>query len=134
MIGKIMTTTLAQKLNLKPENILEVVNVPVNWVDQLGKELADNPIVFSLSERPEAILIFVENKEQVEKIVFPVMPFLSKDCLVWLSYPKGTSGVKTDINRDILWKLMEPCGWNPVRMVALDEVWACMRFRPASEK
>lgn len=129
-----MTTTLAQKLNLKPDCVLEVINIPENWAGQLAVELPANPIVFSMSEKPAAVLVFVLNYDQVEKTVFPVLSRLSKDCLFWISYPKGTSGLKTDINRDILWKIMEPTGWSPVRMVALDEVWACMRFRPASKK
>lgn len=38
-------------------------------------------------------------------------------------------GQPTDLNRDILWNLVEPAGWRPVRMVALDETWSAMRFR-----
>lgn len=125
-----MPSSLAQKLNLKPDVILEVVNIPANWTKQLGQELPSNPIVFSLSKKPAAILIFVQNKGQVEKLAFPIIPSLPEDCLFWMAYPKGTSGMETDINRDILWKLIEPTAWGPVRMVALDEVWSCMRFRP----
>jgi hypothetical protein len=50
-------------------------------------------------------------------------------CLI--AYPKGTSGVKTDLNRDRLAKAVAPTGWRAVRLVALDEIWSAMRFRPA---
>jgi hypothetical protein len=50
--------------------------------------------------------------------------------LLWVAYPKGSSGVKTDVNRDRLWQALEPTGWRPVRQVALDETWSAMRFRP----
>lgn len=49
--------------------------------------------------------------------------------LAWAAYPKGGSKVSTDLNRDILWKLIELLGWRPVRMVALDETWSAMRFK-----
>ena len=52
---------------------------------------------------------------------------------LWIAYPKGTSGVKTDVNRDRLWEALRPTGWRPIRQVALDEVWSAMRFRPADE-
>jgi len=39
---------------------------------------------------------------------------------------------KTDVNRDKLWPVLDPLGWRPVRMVAIDEVWSAMRFRPGS--
>lgn len=129
-----MPTTLAQKLNLKPNILLEVVNSPENWENQLQKALPENPVEFSLNEKPTAILIFIKNKEQLEKIAFPIIPSLPLDCLFWMAYPKGTSGMETDINRDILWKLVDPTRWRPVRMIALDEVWSCMRFRPVDKK
>lgn len=53
--------------------------------------------------------------------------------LVWLAYPKGGSGIETDVNRDILWEALKPTEWRPVRQVALDDVWSAMRFRPATD-
>lgn len=37
--------------------------------------------------------------------------------------------MKTDVNRDKLWKVMELTGWQPVRLIALDEMWSAMRFK-----
>ena len=79
------------------------------------------------------MLIFVKHKAQLEQTAFPLLAKLDGSYPVWLAYPKGTSGVETDINRDILWKLLEPQGWRPARMVALDDVWSCMRFSPIPE-
>lgn len=126
-----MPSTLAQKLNLKPDVVLEVTNIPANWMDQLGRELSSNPVTFATSDKPAARLIFVMNRDQVDELVFPVIKGIPPACVFWIAYPKGTSGVETDINRDILWKLIEPMGWGPARMIALDEVWSCMRFTPS---
>jgi hypothetical protein len=41
--------------------------------------------------------------------------------------------VKTDVNRDKLWKMIEPIGWQPVRQIALDEVWSAMSFKPVEK-
>jgi hypothetical protein len=125
-----MPTSFDKKLNLIPEMILEVINSPVEWAKNWETELPADRIVFTLSKNPAARLVFVNNKEQIEKLVIPLLPSLPAKCIFWLAYPKGTSGRITDINRDIIWKLLEPEGWRPVRMVALDEVWACMRIRP----
>lgn len=58
---------------------------------------------------------------------------LKPDSLLWIAYPKGSSQIKTDVNRDTLWKTIEPTGWRPVRQIVLDEVWSAMRFRPSSQ-
>src|SRR5262252_7967928 len=42
--------------------------------------------------------------------------------LVWITYPKKTSGVDSDLCREAVWVAMEGTGWGPVSQVAIDEV------------
>jgi hypothetical protein len=56
---------------------------------------------------------------------------LKSDGLLWICYPKGSSKMKTDLNRDILWGQMEKFGLAGVSLVSVDEVWSDMRFRPS---
>lgn len=50
--------------------------------------------------------------------------------MVWFAYPKGTSKkYKSEINRDKGWLVMGEAGFEPVRMVAIDEDWSALRFR-----
>jgi len=51
--------------------------------------------------------------------------------LLWIAYPKQSSGIKTDVNRDILWQLSLQTGLRPVTQIAIDETWSALRFRPA---
>ena len=41
--------------------------------------------------------------------------------------------MKTDVNRDKLSATLAPMGWESVRLIALDETWSAMRFRPADQ-
>jgi hypothetical protein len=83
----------------------------------------------------QAILLFVNNLAEAREFapaavaaVAPVEP----EGIVWIAYPKGGKGVKTDVNRDKLWPVVQELGWRPVRQVAIDEVWSAMRFRPGN--
>ena len=49
---------------------------------------------------------------------------------LWIAYPKAKK-LGTDLNRDSLWKAMEPEGFEGVRLVSLDETWSAMMFRKA---
>jgi len=52
--------------------------------------------------------------------------------VVWFAYPKGTSKkYKSEINRDSGWQVLGKAGFEPVRMVAIDEDWSACRFRRA---
>jgi len=52
------------------------------------------------------------------------------EAIVWLCYPKQTSkAFKSDLNRDVLWKLVEPLGLQPNRQIAIDDDWSALRFK-----
>lgn len=84
----------------------------------------------SLVENTNEVLAFIRNKAELQTFLDNELSKCKYDALLWFAYPKGTSGIKTDINRDILWKLAEPYGIRPVSMVSLDGTWSAIRFRP----
>jgi hypothetical protein len=53
--------------------------------------------------------------------------------LFWISYPKGSSKVPTELNRDVFWEALEHLGVRPVTQVSVGEVWPALRFRPFAE-
>ncbi len=120
---------LAKKLQLKINQSLAVINPPKNYLANLKSELSD--ILFVPSRKiASATLICVKNVEEVCNLVTPAIKAANAEALFWVAYPKGTSGIKTDVNRDRLWEALDSTGWRPVRLIALDEIWSVMRFRP----
>jgi hypothetical protein len=49
--------------------------------------------------------------------------------LTWVAYPKAGQ-LGTDLNRDSLAALLNASGIEPVRQIAVDDVWSALRFRP----
>ena len=49
--------------------------------------------------------------------------------LLWLTYPKGTSRTKTDINRDIIRQYVEANGYKTVLLIAVDDTWSGLRLK-----
>ena len=76
------------------------------------------------------MLLFVNSLAEVEKLAPKAINAVKPDGMLWMAYAKGTSKVKTDVNRDKLWAAIQPIGWQPIRMIALDEMWSLMRFKP----
>jgi hypothetical protein len=119
--------TLAQKFQLKNSQGLMLVNPPPGYDRFLVSE------GIATAERADAVLIFTNSLAEVEQIVPPAFKSVPADALVWVAYPKGSSGVKTDVNRDKLWDALKPTGWRPVRQIAVDDIWSALRFRPAEK-
>ncbi len=77
-------------------------------------------------------LAFVTKQKEIDSLVPAIAKKLKGDAVVWFAYPKGSSKkYKSEINRDSGWKPMGEAGFEPVRMVAIDEDWSALRFRRA---
>jgi len=125
-IERIMTT-LAKKLQLKAGQSLRLVKPPAGYESFLKSEEVN------ISEKSDAFLLFVNSLAEVEQIVPPTLETSHPDTLAWVAYPKGSSGVETDVNRDRLWAALKNTGWRPVRQIAVDDIWSALRFRPAEQ-
>ncbi len=125
-----MPASLQQKLQLKSGQAVVILNPPPGYLDTLIVELKENVLSTETSLNAEAVILFVNNLAEAKDLAPGAIRAVKADGLLWIAYPKGTSKVKTDLNRDSLWEALKPTGWRPVRLIALDEVWSVMRFRP----
>ena len=81
-------------------------------------------------EKSGFVLCFCTKQTEVDSLAKKVSDTLEGDGLLWVVYPKGTSKkYKCDFNRDNGWTELGKLGFEPVRMVAIDEDWSALRFR-----
>jgi hypothetical protein len=108
-----------------------VLNSPAGYDNFLGDLPAGVAQVTEASGTLDWLCLFVQNRAELAHWSPIAIGLVKRDGLFWIAYPKGGAKAKTDLNRDSLWKLMEPSGLRPVAMVAIDATWSAMRFRPA---
>jgi hypothetical protein len=77
----------------------------------------------------EAALVFGRHRAELEMRLARLDGRLDASSLLWLCYPKGGSGVDTDLKREAVWVLAAPHHLRPVAQVAVDAVWSALRFR-----
>ena len=129
-------TSLIKKLGIKAKQRLIILNAPERFTEQIGNML---PVDIELvtSQAPDGkfdvVLQFVHNKAEVEKDTPIAIEMVKPDGRLWVSYPKQSSKIPTDINRDILWKIFPNNEWRPVTQISIDEIWSALRFRPKIE-
>ena len=120
--------SLAAKLQLKPGQRMLVRNAPHGYFERLVVELPQASLEL---EQADALLFFVGSLAEVAEYTPGAIQKVGQNGLLWIAYPKGGSGVKTDVNRDRLAAaVVEATGWRAVRQVAIDAVWSALRFRP----
>jgi hypothetical protein len=113
--------SLATKLQLKPGQTVRLVNAPPGFTLEAATANGGDD---------EAVLVFVRNSAELAAHEATALDHARADRLAWIAYPKAGQ-LDTDLNRDVLWKLMVGKGVRPVRQVALDDTWSALRFRPA---
>lgn len=120
-----------KKLNLKDQTEIVVLNAPESFAPELAA-LADVNIVRDLKgvKTVSFALAFVIKQAEVDKLASTLAKRAEGDALIWFAYPKGSSKkYKCDFNRDTGWAALGKLGFEPVRMVAIDEDWSALRFR-----
>ena len=119
------------KLNLKEQKQILVLNSPASFEPEL-KALRGVTVARDLKSvgQIEFSLAFVTQQKEVDTLAKAIAKKAQGDAVVWFAYPKGSSKkYKSEINRDNGWQVLGDAGFEPVRMVAIDEDFSAVRFR-----
>ena len=108
-----------------------LVNEPKGYRSKLGKLPANVNLLTESTKPVDVVQVFVASKRELESQLSKLKSVLSPRGLLWVTYPKGTSGVKVDINRDIIRQFAQGIGLQAVAMIAIDETWSALRLKKA---
>lgn len=119
------------KLNLKDHDAIVVVNAPASFESEI-KTLDGVTVKRTVGDARQIafFLAFVTKKKEVDDLAKVVAKKSAPDAVVWFAYPKATSKKYTsEISRETGNDALGEAGFEPVRMVAIDEDWTGKRFR-----
>lgn len=121
--------SVAQKLLIKENYQVLVINSPKNYKTIMG-EYPTNVTFLTQSNKPvDFVQLFVTSKEELQKNLEMAKTILKPKGLLWVSYPKGTSRIKTDINRDIIREYARSIGLEGIGMISVDDTWSALRLK-----
>jgi hypothetical protein len=111
---------LGKKLGVKPGKKAVVLAAPEGYEGRVEGA--------STKGRGDVVLAFAHDSKALAKVAPRAMAALNERALLWIAYPKKTSGIPTDLTRDVGWTVMARAGWQAVSVVAIDEAWSAVRF------
>lgn len=122
--------TITDKLKIKPGMTLLTINAPGDFKEQL--EGCCNVNIVTKGNDYQQVHWFVVTKGQLEKEISRVLKLSKEGMVVWVYYPKGTSGIQTDLTRDKGWDclLMERNKLTWIGLISFNEIWSVFGFRP----
>ncbi len=121
-------TPLVTKLGIKPANAVLVLGAPAGyraWLDGLPKDVR---FVTTASGSTDFAHIFCTKKSEMAKTVMALRRKVPPAAIIWVSWPKKSSRVETDITEDIVREVALPLGLVDVKVCAIDDVWSGLKL------
>lgn len=124
-----MTQTIFDKLQLNDEKNLLIQGLPSSIEKQFAKLSFSKSVTPLLKSRKiDFALVFAVNQNQLTGIMGDVIPALHEKSKLWIAYPKTTSKIVSDLNRDCAWACLKTNGFESMVETTLDHVWTAVRF------
>ncbi|MGI9551838.1 MAG: DUF3052 domain-containing protein [Aurantibacter sp.] len=121
-------TPLAKKLGMKDGFGVHLVNTPDHYFD-LFRELPEiNIIEEPQKESVDFIHLFCTKTGEFEELSLNLKAFLKKSGMLWVSWPKGSSKIETDLSRDPIRNFLLVNGLVDVKVCAVDADWSGLKF------
>jgi hypothetical protein len=122
--------SLFEKLELQDEKNLLIQGLPSSIEKQFAKlSYAKNVTPLLKNKKVDFALVFAVNQNQLNNVLKDVFSALHDNSKLWVAYPKQTSKIVSDLNRECSWDMLSQNAFEGINLVALDHVWSAMRFK-----
>jgi len=119
---------LVDKLGIKPRTQIAILNPPRGFRATLGKLPAGVRVTSRVNGTYPLIHFFTRDRAVLEKEIAELLRALEPDGALWISWPKKSSGVETDITEDVVRAVALPTGLVDVKVAAVDDVWSGLKL------
>jgi hypothetical protein len=93
----------------------------------------DTALSPTLNGKFDWIQIFVRNKKELEALAPKAAKALRPESMLWISFPKGSSKIQTDLTRDKGWESLQALDLKWLTLVSVNETWSAFALRPYRE-
>jgi hypothetical protein len=121
-------TPLPKKLGVKENQRIGLVNKPRDFETLLGDLPVNTQVVNRLSAPLDLVLLFVETERALAKQFPSVAKKIAPNGMIWVAWPKKSSGVPTDLSFERVQRIGLDSGLVDVKICAIDEVWSGLKF------
>jgi hypothetical protein len=121
-------TPLAKKLGIKAGANVCLSHAPKHYGGLVAPLPDGVRLVGRVSEATDLIHIFVTRRKDLERALKSTLKAMRPNAAVWVSWPKKSSGVATDVTEDTIRAVALPMGLVDIKVCAVDEVWSGLKL------
>ena len=121
-------TPLAKKLGIKPGFRIKTKNAPANYVKLLAPLPRDVTISTRLRNEIDLWHLFTKSESELRKQLSVIQNQIKQDGMTWISWPKKSSGVASEITEDTIREVALSLGLVDVKVCAVDDTWSGLKL------
>jgi hypothetical protein len=121
-------TPLPKKLGIKEGFTLCVRGAPKKYADIVAPLPAGVRMASRVTAAVDLVHIFCKRGSKLDKELAAARKSLRDDAMIWVSWPKKSSGVATDIVEDSVREIAFPLGLVDIKVCAVDDVWSGLKL------
>jgi hypothetical protein len=121
-------TPLAKKLGIKDDFRVALLHVPDEVKTALHAAFAKCKTQPIAQRDLDFIFLFARSRAGLEAELRPAAKALAPAGMLWISWPKKSSGVATDLTEDVVRQGGLDVGLVDVKVCAVTDVWSGLKF------
>ncbi len=119
---------LAKKLGITRGQRLAFIDPPEGYVAGLGRMPEGASIVEASAGELDLVQMFVKDRAVLDRQLPHLRGRIRKSGMIWISWPKRSSKMQTDVTEDLVRATGLKCGLVDVKICSVDETWSGLRF------
>lgn len=128
-----MENPITRKLLIKPAHRVLLVNAPASYAGELEPLPREVVVDYTPNGQYDIVQLFVTNRKELERDLPWLQDHLRDDTIFWITYPKKSSGIPSDLGMMESWDEVAVYGLSGVAAAAIDQTWTALRFRPSHQ-
>lgn len=121
-------TPLAKKLGIVGGSKVLAVGAPKDYASLLAPMPKDVEFAKRASATIDVVHVFSTKKEELRGLLVDYRKTLKPTAAVWVSWPKKSAKVPTDITEDTIREVALPLGFVDIKVCAVTEVWSGLKL------
>ncbi len=120
-------TPLPKKLGIKAGARVQLVHAPAEVLSELSDALAECKVL-KQGDGLDFVMLFSKSRAELAKEFSQLAKTLAPAGMLWVSWPKKSSGVATDVDENVVRGIGLDAGLVDVKVCAVTEVWSGLKF------
>ena len=121
-------TPLVKKLGIQPGMTVQVIAAPRPYEAIVEGLPADLRFVARATATTQFVHLFCTDAARLERALSTLRERLPANAMVWVSWPKKSSGVVSDVDENAVRRIALPMGYVDVKVCAVDATWSGLKL------